>query len=108
MSKYGFWWRHLGFFTVKQNGMAPIDVSDLTNNPVVQWQKKYYLPMALFTGFILPTLIAGWGWGDWIGGFLFAGCLRISITNHVRRIIRSFRKSPFLLINLSFPPLPIV
>jgi len=106
MSKYGFWWRHVGFFAVKQTRNAPIDLSDLTSNPVVQWQKKYYWRMALFTNFILPTLIAGWGWGDWKGGFLFAGCFRINIIHHVRPFIGL--NTPSLPVQLSSRTLPIV
>jgi len=83
MAKYGFWWRHLGWFLVKPAKRMPVDLSDLASNPVVQWQARYFWPMALFTSFIFPTLVAGWGWGDWKGGLCFAGCFRVNIQHHV-------------------------
>jgi stearoyl-CoA desaturase (Delta-9 desaturase) len=26
---------------------------------------------------IVPTLVCGFGWGDWLGGFIYGGILRI-------------------------------
>jgi stearoyl-CoA desaturase (delta-9 desaturase) len=33
-------------------------------------------------GFIFPTLVAGFGWGDWRGGFFFAGAARLLFVHH--------------------------
>lgn len=41
----------------------------------MRFQDEYYAPLALFQGLILPTVIAGMFWGDWMGGFLIAGTL---------------------------------
>lgn len=35
-------------------------------------------------GFIFPTVVAGLGWGDWKGGFFFAGAARLMFVHHVR------------------------
>lgn len=42
-------------------------------------QHKWYLPIALFMGFVFPTLVAGLGWGDWAGACT-AGQGRAAIT----------------------------
>ena len=37
----------------------------------------------VFFGFVFPTLVAGL-WGDWKGGFFFAGAGRLCFVHHVR------------------------
>ena len=59
------------------------DVSDLSKNEVVKWQHRWYLPLIIGMGFIFPTLVAGLGWGDYAGGFFFAGAARLAFVHHV-------------------------
>lgn len=66
----------------RQIGTA--DVSDLSRNPIIKWQHKFYLYLIVGMGFVLPTLVAGLGWGDWKGGFYFAGAARLCFVHHVR------------------------
>jgi stearoyl-CoA desaturase (Delta-9 desaturase) len=53
------------------------DISDLNTDPVVVFQHKHYELIVLFMGFILPSCFCGIGWGDWWGGLVYAGILRI-------------------------------
>ena len=53
------------------------DITDLNNDMVVIWQHKHSLIVVLFMGLIFPTLVAGLCWNDWLGGFVYAGILRI-------------------------------
>lgn len=53
------------------------DISDLSNDPFVVWQHKYYAPISIFFAWVMPTLVAGFGWGDWKGGLIYAGVLRV-------------------------------
>jgi stearoyl-CoA desaturase (delta-9 desaturase) len=70
---------------VKPRGkIGSADISDLTRNRVVKWQHKNYIALLLFMGFAFPTLVAGLGWGDWRGGFFFAGAARLVFVHHVR------------------------
>ncbi|KAH0608541.1 uncharacterized protein H6S33_001675 [Morchella sextelata] len=75
----GLMYSHLGWMVMKQNPkrIGRTDISDLNQDPVVVWQHKHYLWVVVFMGLIFPTLVAGLGWGDWIGGFVYAGILRI-------------------------------
>lgn len=80
----GLLWSHIGWMIVKPRrkpGMA--DVSDLSKNEVVKWQHRYYLPLIIMMGFAFPTMVAGFGWGDWAGGFFFAGAARLMFVHHV-------------------------
>lgn len=79
----GFWYSHIGWMLVKPRikiGFA--DVSDLDASPVVKWQHRWYLPLIFGMGFIVPTCVAGLGWGDWRGGFFFAGAARLLFVHH--------------------------
>jgi len=75
----GLMYSHIGWMVMKQNPkkVGRTDISDLNGDAVVVWQHKHYLWVVVFMGVIFPTLVAGFGWGDWIGGFIYAGILRI-------------------------------
>ncbi|KAH6869241.1 delta-9 fatty acid desaturase [Thelonectria olida] len=53
------------------------DITDLNEDPIVVWQHRNYLKCVIFMAFVLPTIVAGFGWSDWLGGFVYAGILRI-------------------------------
>lgn len=53
------------------------DITDLANDPFVVWQHKYYAVISIFFAWVFPTLVAGFGWGDWKGGLIYAGVLRV-------------------------------
>ncbi|KAL8737772.1 MAG: hypothetical protein Q9181_001362 [Wetmoreana brouardii] len=78
---------HIGWMLMKQNPkgnadklpkrIGRTDISDLNEDPVVVWQHRYYLRVVLFMGLIFPMLVCGLGWGDWLGGLIYGGILRI-------------------------------
>ena len=57
-------------------------------DPYVMFQSRYYVPIAIITGFGLPVL-AGWAMGSAWGGFVFGGFLRIVVTHHCTFFINS-------------------
>lgn len=75
----GVLYSHIGWMVMKQNPkrIGRTDVSDLHADPVVVWQHRHYLKVLVTMGLAVPTLVAGLGWGDWSGGFVYAGILRI-------------------------------
>jgi len=58
--------------------------------PLVSLQEKYYFILAPLAGIVLPTVIAGFCWGDYWGGFYFASILRIVIIMHSTFSLNSF------------------
>ncbi|KZP14945.1 hypothetical protein FIBSPDRAFT_751122 [Athelia psychrophila] len=79
----GFFYSHVGWMLVKprrRDGVA--DVRDLTKNAIIKWQHRNYLVLMLFMAFVLPTLVAGLGWGDWRGGYVYAGVVRLVFVHH--------------------------
>ncbi|GAA5915521.1 hypothetical protein JCM8208_007476 [Rhodotorula glutinis] len=79
----GFWWSHIGWMIVKPRRTPGVaDVSDLSVNEVVKWQHRWYVYLIVGMGFVFPTLVAGLGWGDYRGGFFFAGAARLLFVHH--------------------------
>ncbi|PVH77270.1 hypothetical protein DL98DRAFT_638411 [Cadophora sp. DSE1049] len=75
----GLLYSHFGWMIIKQNPkrIGRTDISDLNDDPVVVWQHRNYIKTIIFMGMILPCLVTGLGWGDWMGGFIYAGIVRI-------------------------------
>ncbi|KAL9638997.1 MAG: hypothetical protein Q9164_001198 [Protoblastenia rupestris] len=75
----GLLYSHFGWMLMKQNPkrIGRTDISDLNEDPVVIWQHRHYLKVLIFMGLIFPTLVCGLLWNDFLGGFIYAGILRI-------------------------------
>lgn len=85
----GFMWAHMYWlFYKKDEGIDYSKGPDLSSDKWVMWQKDNYIPLGLFVCFALPTIIAAF-WGDFIGGFLIAGCLKIVVNHHSTFLINS-------------------
>jgi stearoyl-CoA desaturase (delta-9 desaturase) len=65
------------------------DITDLNEDPVVVWQHKNFLKCTIAMALVFPTLVAGFGWGDWLGGFVYAGILRICFVQQATFCINS-------------------
>ncbi|KAF5366274.1 hypothetical protein D9758_005668 [Tetrapyrgos nigripes] len=82
-SRRGLLWTHIGWLLFKSDlHSGTADISDLRKSRLIQFQHKWYFPLLLIFGFILPTLVPGFLWGDWIGGFCFAAALRLTVAHH--------------------------
>lgn len=75
----GLLYSHMGWLVMKQNPkrVGRADISDLDADPLIVWQHTNFVKCLLFMAFGFPTLVCGLGWGDWVGGFLYAGILRV-------------------------------
>jgi len=64
---------------MKQNPkrIGRTDISDLNENPIVVWQHKNYVFVALGMGLIFPAVVSAFLWGDFWGGLVYAGILRV-------------------------------
>lgn len=85
---HGFSWAHTGWVLRVPLIPEPSEVRDLMRNRIVMFQHKYYLPLGVAMGFILPTAVA-FLWGDPVGGFLVGGFLRLCIQFHATWCINS-------------------
>lgn len=86
----GFWFAHVGWM-VRDYASSAVDYSvirDLERDPVVAWQDRWYVALALLTNIGLPMLL-GLMVGDFWGVFLLAGVLRLVVNHHVTFFINS-------------------
>jgi len=70
------------------------DSLDLKQDALLQWQHRHYFSLLLFFGYLLPTLVPGVLFHDWVGGLCFSGALRLTIAHHVRLQVISPFGSP--------------
>lgn len=90
-AKEGFFYSHIGWMLMKQDPskLGKTNISDLNADPLIRFQHRNYLWMAIFWSFIVPCLIAGLGWGDYRGGFFIAGMVRQVCLHHATFFINS-------------------
>ncbi|KAH8651108.1 acyl-CoA desaturase 1 [Xylariales sp. PMI_506] len=89
--KKGLIYSHVGWIVMKQNPkrIGRTDISDLNEDPIVVWQHIHYIKSAVFMGLVFPALVCGLGWGDWQGGFIYAGILRVFFVQQATFCINS-------------------
>ena len=86
----GFMWAHITWLFYKfDDQVKDIKPADLYQDKLVVFQDKYWGYIAVLSGFILPTLIAHFAWGDAFGGFFVAGVFRSVVNHHATFLINS-------------------
>jgi stearoyl-CoA desaturase (delta-9 desaturase) len=89
-ARRGFWFSHIGWMLRDYPSGEP-DLScvrDLQNDPLVMWQHRHYLSIALAMNIGVP-LLAGWASGDVLGTLLLGGVLRLVVSHHLTFCINS-------------------
>ena len=80
----GFFYAHIGWVFLKRPENSCFDsASDLFKDPLVCWQRRFYLPLAILVGGALPLLI-GYFLGDALGCFLLVGVTRTVLVHGLR------------------------
>ena len=87
----GILYSHMGWmiFTQDPRKIGRVDVADLNNDPVVNWQHRHFVKIALFMAFLFPCLVAGIGWGDYWGGLIYAGIIRLFVVQQATFCVNS-------------------
>lgn len=65
----GFFFSHVGWLLVRKHPDVfakgkTIDCSDLLADPVVRFQRRFYMPLMITTCFVLPAVIPWYFWGE--------------------------------------------
>jgi stearoyl-CoA desaturase (delta-9 desaturase) len=85
----GFFYAHIGWIFFKEAPDSTLDnVRDLLKDPLVRWQHRFYVALAISVGFGLPFIL-GLLLGDGWGFFLWAGIVRVVIVHHSTFLINS-------------------
>jgi stearoyl-CoA desaturase (Delta-9 desaturase) len=84
----GFLWTHFGWIILRTDTpKGATDTSDLRKNKLLMFQHRHYFKIFPWLAFVLPTVIPGYFWGDWAGGFYFATAFRLTIVHHVGLVL---------------------
>ncbi|KNC52180.1 delta-9 desaturase [Thecamonas trahens ATCC 50062] len=86
----GFWWAHLGWMITQmdKSKWGKTNIAFLKNDPMVSFQHKHYVKIALTVGIVVPTLI-GAAYGDAWGAFFYACMLRMVFVHHATFFVNS-------------------
>ncbi|XP_047530156.1 acyl-CoA Delta-9 desaturase-like [Vanessa tameamea] len=91
----GFFFSHIGWLLVrkhpelKRKGKG-LDLSDLYADPILRFQKKYYLLLMPITCFVLPTIIPVYFWGEtYINAYFVAAMFRYAFILNVTWLVNS-------------------
>jgi stearoyl-CoA desaturase (delta-9 desaturase) len=86
----GLWFSHMGWM-LRNYPSGQLDLrnaKDLEANPIVRFQHRFYVPIAVAMNFGVP-LVLGWLHGDVWGMLLLAGFLRLVVSHHCTFFINS-------------------
>ena len=94
-AKRGFFFAHMGWLMMKKHPDVlligrNVDMSDLREDPVVMFQHRYYLPLALTMSAFVPTIIPWYFFGeDLLYSFLLCGVFRYIHSLHNTWLVNS-------------------
>ena len=63
------------FFKKEYMLLKLVDKSDLDADSVVRFQHRYFIPLAVGAGLVLPTIVGQMWFGSWSQGFLWGGII---------------------------------
>ncbi|XP_076766441.1 acyl-CoA Delta-9 desaturase [Xylocopa sonorina] len=91
----GFFFAHMGWLLcrkhpdIKEKGKG-LDMSDLRANPVLRFQKKYYIYLITLFCIVLPTVIPVYCWNEtWTNAYFIPTILRYVFTLNMTWLVNS-------------------
>jgi stearoyl-CoA desaturase (delta-9 desaturase) len=87
----GFFHAHIGWLLYGEPRCRMENVPDLRADPLLRWQERYYVFVAVGMGILLPTLLGALHGGavGALGGLLIPGIARIVFVQHMTFFINS-------------------
>lgn len=65
------------------------DITDLNEDWLCVWQHRHYGTLAMTMAYVFPAVVCGLGWGDYWGGLIYAGMLRVCFVQQATFCINS-------------------
>ncbi|SCU99637.1 LANO_0F02872g1_1 [Lachancea nothofagi CBS 11611] len=90
-ARRGLWYSHMGWMLTQPNPKyrSRADIDDLTDDWIVRFQHRHYIPMMLMSAFILPALFCKYLFNDFTGGLIYAGIIRVFVIQQATFCINS-------------------
>lgn len=79
-SNRGFFFAHVGWLMMNKHPEVVrkgrmLDMSDILNDPVVQFHQKFFIPLKLLLCFIIPTVVPMYFWGESFFWSFYSQCV---------------------------------
>ncbi|XP_077276078.1 acyl-CoA Delta-9 desaturase-like isoform X1 [Temnothorax americanus] len=103
-ARRGFFFSHVGWLLIRKHPDvaskgATIDCSDLEQDPIVVFQKKWYTYLVALCCFIIPTLVPWWAWNEslWCSWHLVICryCINLNGTWSVNSVAHMWGMKPY-------------
>uniref|UniRef100_A0A914BY98 Fatty acid desaturase domain-containing protein n=1 Tax=Acrobeloides nanus TaxID=290746 RepID=A0A914BY98_9BILA len=101
----GFFFAHMGWLMTKKHPKlkemgGKLDLTDLTSDPVLAFQRRHYLPLIGFFCFLFPALVAVYGWNEsffvaWYTACIFRYCSSLHVTWLINSAAHTFGYRPY-------------
>lgn len=101
----GFFFSHIGWLLSRKHpdviaAGKKLDITDLQNDPILEFQRKYYMILMPLMCFILPTIIPVYFWGEnwtnaWFVATMFRYTFILNVTWCVNSAAHSFGNKPY-------------
>lgn len=94
-ARRGFFFAHVGWLLCKKHPEVirrgkTIDMSDVLQDPIVAFQRKYYIPLVLLLAFAMPAFVPWYFWGEsFKTAFFVASIFRYVFTLNVTWLVNS-------------------
>lgn len=94
-AKRGFFFAHMGWLLVRKQKSVlregrKISMVDIEADPVVRFNRRFYLPLMLMMNIVLPMWTARFGWNEnLLASFLVCGVLKYVVTLHATWLVNS-------------------
>ncbi|KAH9392331.1 suppressor of clathrin deficiency, partial [Tyrophagus putrescentiae] len=98
-SSRGFFFSHMGWLLVRKHPEVirkgrTVDLSDLLADPIVMFQRRFYIPLVLLIWAYLPAATAVHGWGEsWSNALCGVVVFRYVISLHITWLVNSWAHS---------------
>lgn len=101
----GFFFSHVGWLLCRKHpdviaAGKKLDISDLKNDKILEFQRKYYLILMPLLCFVLPTVIPVYLWGEtwtnaWFVATMFRYCFILNVTWCVNSAAHKWGDKPY-------------
>ena len=96
--KQGFWYAHIGWMLFQRERPTTANVKDLSSDPLIRHQHRFYVLWAMVAGVLLPLAIGALT-GHLLGAFLLGVVGRLTLVHHytwsINSICHTFGKATY-------------
>ncbi|QPG77053.1 hypothetical protein FOA43_004451 [Brettanomyces nanus] len=90
----GFFFSHIGWMIIIFNprvseAIKAGKLDKFSNSEMVQWQAENYLSLFVSFGLIIPCVMCGWLFNDYLGGLVYAGFFKVFVLQQCSFCINS-------------------